>query len=69
MSMTGIVEHDMIKLPRGVHLPDGTRVQIVTVESVPVTPVATDALRRLAENPVDDPVTDGARRHDDYVLP
>ena len=68
MSVTGIVEHDMIKLPRGVHLPDGTQVQIVTVDSGRVVPSATDALRRLAENPVDDPVTDGARRHDDYVL-
>ncbi len=28
MSITATVEKDMIKLPEGVHLPDGTRVHI-----------------------------------------
>ena len=28
MSITAIVENDMIKLPAGIHLPDGTKVQI-----------------------------------------
>lgn len=28
MSITAIVENDMIKLPPGVHVPDGTRVEI-----------------------------------------
>ena len=28
MSITAIVENDTIKLPAGIHLPDGTRVQI-----------------------------------------
>ena len=28
MSITGVVENDSIKLPPGVHLPDGTKVSI-----------------------------------------
>jgi len=67
MSLTGIVKRDAVKLPEGVHLPDGTRVRIVTLDSVQPTPPANGSLRRLSENPVDDPVTDGARRHDDYL--
>jgi hypothetical protein len=68
MSLTGIVEHDTIKLPRGIHLPDGTHVQIVTIDGAQPTPRTNGSLRHLAENPVDDPLTDGARRHDDYVV-
>ena len=33
MSITGTVENGTIKLPAGVHLPDGTQVRVETVES------------------------------------
>ena len=33
MSITATVENDTIKLPNGVHLPDGTTVKIETVEA------------------------------------
>ncbi len=44
MSITATVENDTIKLPPGVHLPDGTT---VTVESVEV-PRAGDDFARMA---------------------
>lgn len=34
MSITATVENDTIKLPAGVHLPDGTKVSIETQPSV-----------------------------------
>lgn len=67
MSITAIVENDTIKLPPGVHLPDGTRVVIAAPETMPAPGGADDALRRLAEHPVDDVATDAARRHDAYL--
>jgi hypothetical protein len=53
MSITGIVEHDTIKLP--VHVPDGTRVEIVlpagagSAEALRDTPLTDDPFYRLAE--------------------
>jgi len=32
MSITATVEHDVIKLPKGVHLPDGTEVIVLPRE-------------------------------------
>jgi hypothetical protein len=49
MSITAIVENDTIKLPAGVHLPDGTRVQIATADDAQEAPGADDPLYRLAE--------------------
>ena len=67
MSITAVVENDTIKLPAGVHLPDGTRVVIAAPEDRPIALAVDDALRLLAEHPVDDSVTDAARRHDAYL--
>jgi hypothetical protein len=32
MSITAIVEHDMVKLPAGIHVPDGTPVRLDLLE-------------------------------------
>ncbi len=37
MSITATVENDTIKLPEGVHLPDGTRVRVEAEERVEPT--------------------------------
>jgi hypothetical protein len=37
MSITAIVEKDTIKLPEGVHWPDGTQVHIEPVMPIPTT--------------------------------
>ena len=64
MSLTGTVEHDMVRLPQGFHLPDGTRVQIVLVQDTqPELPVS-DPIIRHGKDPVDDLLTEGARDHD-----
>ena len=72
MSITAIVENDTIKLP--VHVPDGTRVEIVLpTESVPSATVATTAkspalawmLRHAGT--VDTLPADFAEHHDDYI--
>ena len=39
MSITAIVENDTIKLPAGVHVPDGTK---VSIETVPATEQSAD---------------------------
>jgi len=49
MSINAIVEKDMIRLPSGVHLPDGTRVRVVTESEQSAAPVAEDLFYRLAE--------------------
>jgi hypothetical protein len=63
MSFTATVENDTIKLPPGVHLPDGTKVQIEPEASVPG-----NALAWLAEfaGTIEGPV-DFAAEHDHYV--
>jgi hypothetical protein len=70
MSITGTVENDTIKLPPGVHLPDGTEVSIETR-----TPpgAAETPLRTLAERYADligiweDGPEDLAEQHDHYA--
>ncbi len=68
MSITAIVENDTIKLPPGVHLPDGTRVNIEMTEQPKTTPS-----RPLAERYAkfvglaDDLPEDLARNHDHYL--
>jgi len=36
MSITATVENDTIKLPEGIHLPDGTQVTVEPVEGTPM---------------------------------
>jgi hypothetical protein len=33
MSITATVKNDLVKLPEGVHLPDGTRVRLKTIDT------------------------------------
>ncbi len=49
MSFTAVVENGVIKLPAGVSLPDGTRVEIATAEQSSERTDANDSLDRLAE--------------------
>jgi hypothetical protein len=49
MSITAIVENGMIKLPAGVFLPDGTRVEIAAPDLPVLAPGADDPLYHLAE--------------------
>ena len=68
MSITATVENDTIKLPPGVHMPDGTRVSIETTE-----PAAEVPRRSLAERYAkyvglaDDLPEDMAKNHDHYL--
>jgi hypothetical protein len=59
MSITGTVEGDTIKLPTGVHLPDGTQVRVEALDETgptlaerlaPFIGIVTDAPSDLAEN-------------------
>lgn len=59
MSITATVEGDTIKLPTGIHLPDGTPVRIEPLEDTgptlaerlaPFIGIVTDAPSDLAEN-------------------
>jgi hypothetical protein len=66
MSITGIVQNDTIKLP--VHVPDGTRVEIVLPETASTgqsTSSFFDAVRDLIGS-VDGP-EDLATEHDHYI--
>lgn len=47
MSFTATVENDIIKLPHGVHLPDGTEVTIEPQEKPGVLEKAADAYHAL----------------------
>ena len=68
MSITATVENDIIKLPPGVHLPDGTSVRIETNESADVAPNRTLA-ERYAKfvGLADDLPEDMAKNHDHYL--
>ena len=68
MSITATVENDIIKLPPGVHLPDGTRGRIETDESAAVAPNRTLA-ERYAKfvGLADDLPEDMAKNHDHYL--
>ena len=66
MSITGIVENDTIKLPPGVHLPDGTEVRIDAPEA-PRPPAGSffESIRDLIGS-VEGP-EDWAAEHDHYI--
>jgi hypothetical protein len=65
MSITATVQGDAIKLPEGVHLPDGTKVR--------VEPIGNAAAKSFAERyakfvgVVKDAPTDLAENHDHYL--
>ena len=72
MSFTAIVEDDTIKLPAGMHLPNGTKVQIEPErETAPVSsPLKGDTFaERFAEfiGCIDSGVPDRADNHDHYL--
>ena len=60
MSITATVENDIIKLPPGVHLPDGTRVRVE-----PEEPAGEGALGWMKEfaGSIDSLPPDAAARH------
>lgn len=64
MNITATVEHDTIKLPEGVHLPDGTRVKIEPVEKQ-----MPSLLERMSPfvGMVKDAPSDLAENHDHYL--
>ena len=49
MSITAIVEKGIIRLPDGVHLPDGTQVKIDAPDLPPRAPGVDDPLYHLAD--------------------
>jgi hypothetical protein len=65
MSITAVVEKNTIKLPPGVHLPDGTPVRVEPLEPEPKAPFA----RRYAAfvGAVKDAPADLAAHHDHYL--
>lgn len=70
MSFTATVENDTIKLPPGVHLPDGTTVTIVPADPAPedgfARPTIYEALKEFA-GCIKDAPPDLAANHDHYV--
>ncbi len=70
MSINAIVENDTIKLPPGVHLPDGTEVSIVAITPHQTTEGPTRTLaERYAEfiGIWEDGPEDLAAQHDHYA--
>ena len=70
MSFTGTVENDTIKLPPGVHLPDGTKVTVKPAEASPspLAPGKTFAERYAKYIGIcKDGPTDLALNHDHYL--
>ena len=69
MSITAIVENGSIRLPAGIHLPDGTEVR-VEVRTVPTSPLPQKTFReRYARyiGVVRDGPVDLADNHDHYL--
>ena len=68
MSITATVENDTIKLPPGVHLPDGTRVRIENAERAEEAPHQT-LVERYAKfvGLADGLPEDMAKNHDHYL--
>lgn len=64
MSITATVENDTIKLPEGVHLPDGTKVHIE-----PEPPKRRTVAERYASfiGIAEDMPADLAKNHDHYI--
>lgn len=66
MSITAIVENDTIKLPPGVHLPDGTKVHIQAEAPKPSTPADGLAWLKKHAGVISGP-SDLAAEHDHYA--
>jgi hypothetical protein len=66
MSITAVVENDTIKLPPGVHVPDGTKVEITLPEAAPARKSVAQRYAKLA-GLADDMPADLARNLDHYV--
>jgi hypothetical protein len=68
MSFTAVVENDTIKLPPGVHLPDGTQVTILPPESAPKPerPTLAEVLQDFIGKAEGLP-SDFAAEHDHYI--
>jgi hypothetical protein len=66
MSITAIVENGTIKLPPGVHVPDGTKVEITLPEEAPHRANVAERYAKLAGLAEDMP-EDLARNLDHYV--
>ncbi len=69
MSITAVVENDTIKLPPGIHVPDGTRVEITLPEAKPQVKGGKSVAQRYAKlaGLADDMPADLARNLDHYV--
>ena len=69
MSITATVENDTIKLPAGVHLPDGTTVKIEEIPEPERQPSGKTFAERFAKyiGMVDDMPTDLAENLDHYL--
>ena len=66
MSITAVVENDTIKLPPGVHVPDGTKVEITLPEAEQAPKSVARRYAKLA-GLADDMPTDLARNLHHYV--
>ncbi len=68
MSITAVVENDSIKLPPGVHVPDGTKVEITIAENAAVEskPVGTLGWMMKYAGIIEGP-EDLATEHDHYI--
>jgi hypothetical protein len=67
MSITAIVENDTIKLPPGVHLPDGTRLEITLPDEVAAPPVHRHEWMRRYVGCIKEGPADLAAEHDHYA--
>ncbi len=66
MSITAIVENDTIKLPPGVHVPDGTKVEITLPGETSGRPNVAQRYAKLT-GLADDMPSDLARNLDHYI--
>jgi hypothetical protein len=69
MSITATVENDTIKLPPGVHLPDGTNVQILPMDESVARQEGTTLYERMSDfiGCIKDGPEDLAAEHDHYA--
>ncbi len=65
MSITATVENNMIKLPVGVHLPDGTQVRVEPVTQPASKPLSERYAKFIGA--VTDAPSDLAANHDHYL--
>jgi hypothetical protein len=66
MSITVVVENDIIKLPPGIHVPDGTKLEITLPEAMTAKKSAAPPYVKLA-GLADDMPADLARNLDHYI--